>query len=130
MDKETMQMKLAYWSGVIKEAKASGMNITKWCEMNQITNRQYYYWHKKVMHGTYELAVESRLLPDAGIKPSDKGLPAAPEFAELTVPDTNGVHELLGDPGISIKWNGFTITVGSKFSEGELARVLRVMQNV
>ena len=43
MDKETMRMKLTYWSGIIKEARASDMKISKWCEMNQITERQYYY---------------------------------------------------------------------------------------
>ena len=130
MNKETMQMKLTYWTGIIKEAKASGMKIEKWCEMNQITKRQYYYWHKKVMHDTYELATESGLLPDIGIKPSNKDLPAAPEFAELTVPDTDFAHELNRDTDISIKWNDFTITIGPKFSEGELAKILRVMQNV
>ncbi len=123
-------MKLTYWTGIIKEANASGIKIKKWCEMNQITKRQFYYWHKKVMHDTYELAAESGLLPDTGINPSDKDLPAAPEFAELTVPDTDREYELHRNTNISIKWNDFTITVGPKFSEGELARVLRVMQNV
>ena len=129
MDKETKEMKLAYWSGVIKEAKSSGMKITKWCELNQITNRQYYYWHKKVMHETYESAVKCGLLPDAEVDPTGQDIPMVPEFSELTVPVSNKRPDHCGAVGISIKWNDFTITIDPKFSEGELARVLRVMQN-
>ena len=73
MDKETKEMKLAYWTGIIKESKSSGMKISDWCRMNQISRRQYYYWHRKVMHDTYETAVERgcfrvrRLILQAGI---------------------------------------------------------------
>ena len=129
MDKETKKMKLAYWSGVIKEAKSSGMKITKWCELNQITNRQYYYWHKKVMHETYESAVKCGLLPGAEVDPTGQDIPMVPEFSELTVPVSDKMPDHCGPVGISIKWNDFTITIDPKFSEGELARVLRVMQN-
>lgn len=130
MDKETNEMKLAYWSGVIKEAKYSGMKVAKWCELNQITKRQYYYWHKKVMHDTYESAVERGLLPGAEAGPAGRDLPMAPEFAELTAPDMGGAHEPLRDPGVSIRWNEFTIAVNPGFSEGELARILKVMRHV
>ena len=70
MDKETMRMKLTYWSGIIKEARASGMKISKWCEMNQITERQYYYWHKKVMHDTYTMALMSGMVPAIDVNQS------------------------------------------------------------
>ena len=129
MDKETKAMKLAYWSGIIKEAKSSGMKITKWCELNQITNRQYYYWHKKVMHDTYESAVERGLLSGAEASSAGRDLPMVPEFAELTAPVANKIPDQCETVGISIKWNDFTVTINPGFSEGELARVLRVMQN-
>ena len=45
MNEETMRMKLAYWAGIIKEARTSGMKISDWCDKNQISHRQYYYWH-------------------------------------------------------------------------------------
>ena len=130
MDKETMRMKLTYWAGIIKEARASGMKISKWCEMNQITDRQYYYWHKKVMHDTYAMALESGMVPAADVSPSQPALPAAPEFTELTIPGEDIKPRQSGDPGIDIRCGKFTINVSSEFSEGELLRVLKVVSHV
>ena len=59
MNKETDRMKLAYWAKIIRESKTSGMKVSEWCVSNQISIRKYYYWHKKVMHSTYTLAVEN-----------------------------------------------------------------------
>ena len=130
MNKEAKCMKLAYWTGIVKEANSSGMKISEWCDINHISHRKYYYWHKKVMDETYSLAVESGLLPDAENKLSERKLPMVPEFAELTAPGTDVTHNHSNDPGISIQWNGFTITVNPDFSERELAKVLKVMRNV
>ena len=130
MNKGTKRMKLAYWTGIVKEANSSGMKISEWCDTNHISRRKYYYWHKKVMGETYALAVENGLLPDAENKPSEKKLPVVPEFAELVVPATDVTHKPSNDPGISIQWNDFTITVNPDFSERELAKVLKVMHNV
>lgn len=131
MNKETYRMKLAYWSGLIKEANSSEMGISKWCDMNQISRRKYYYWHKKVMHDTYELAVQSGLLSGTDTKShGERKLPAIPEFAELKAPDTKMADECCMDSGIKINWNDFMITVNTKFSEEELLKVLRVMHHV
>ena len=134
MDKETRNMKLAYWAGIIREAKSSGMSISKWCTVNQISNRKFYYWHKKVMHDTYMSAVESGLLPDTAnandIKSSDQNLPAVPDFAELSVPDKIPAREQCWDSGISIKWGDFTIAIKQHFSEEDLTRVMRAMHHV
>ncbi len=130
MDKETMRMKLTYWSGIIKEARASGMKISKWCEMNQITERQYYYWHKKVMHDTYTMALMSGMVPAIDVNQSQPELPAVPEFAELTVPDTDIKPKQKECPGINIRCGEFTINVDEAFSERELSRVLKVMSHV
>lgn len=130
MDKETKQMKLAYWTRVIKEAKSSGEKVCDWCRMNQISKRQYYYWHNKVMHDTYEMAVRSGLLPETGSGPYKQNLPSAPEFAELTVPEKKAVDAQGTNAGINIKWNDFLIQVDPGFSEKELVRVLGVMRHV
>ena len=130
MNEETKRMKLIYWSGVIKEAKSSGMKITDWCEKNQITNRQYYYWHKKVMHDTYTNFVEGGLFPDDALDISQQTLPSVPDFAELTVPNKASGPGFHGDAGIDIKCKDFTISVSPDFSEGDLARVLKVIHHV
>lgn len=130
MNSETERMKLAYWAGIIKESRTSGMKISDWCASNQISIRKYYYWHKKVMHDTYALAVESGYLPDADARGLTDGPPAFPDFAELSVPNVGTSSNRNNGSGISITRNGFTIEISSDFSEGGLLRVLKVMQNV
>jgi len=130
MNKETDRMKLAYWANLIRESKTSGMKISEWCVSNQISIRKYYYWHKKVMHSTYTLAVENGYLPDIDNPRSSDELPAAPDFAELSVPHREAELDKNNDSVISIKRNGFAIEIGSDFSEEGLRRVLKVIQHV
>ena len=130
MNRETDRMKLAYWANLIRESKTSGMKISEWCVSNQISIRKYYYWHKKVMHSTYTLAVENGYLPDIDNPRSSDELPAAPDFAELSVPHRDAELDKINDSVISIKRNGFAIEIGSDFSEEGLRRVLKVIQHV
>ena len=135
MKEETRKLKLAYWTGIVKEANNSGMKVQDWCQMNNITMRQYYYWHSKVMKSIYALTVKNKLLPDAGGSLPATELPEAPDFAELMVPvEQHTGHDQApvpcSDTGIRIGWEGFSIDIGSGFSEGELLKVLRVMHNV
>ena len=130
MNRETDRMKLAYWANLIRESKTSGMKISEWCVSNQISIRKYYYWHKKVMHSTYTLAVENGYLPDIDNPRSSDELPAAPDFAELSVPHREAELDKNNDSVISIKRNGFAIEIGSDFSEEGRRRVLKVIQHV
>ena len=49
MDKETMRMKLTYWSGIIKEARASGMKISvrafSYCPSPKLPTPNIYQLH-------------------------------------------------------------------------------------
>ncbi len=130
MDCETKRMKLAYWSRIIKEAASSGMKISEWCDMNHISRRKYYYWHKKVMLGTYALAVKNGIMQDNKNDATNQDLPAIPEFAELTIPNEDTVTNHCKDPGVKIKRGGFTISVEQGFSEDVLLKVLGVMHHV
>ena len=103
MNEETMRMKLTYWAGIIKEARTSGMKISDWCDKNQISHRQYYYWHGKVIHSAYAMAAENKLLPEKTNVP-EQALPSVPDFAELPVPriDPEPKHDACTAPTISI----------------------------
>lgn len=133
MKEETKHMKLAYWTELVKEANNSGMKIQDWCKMNNITRRQYYYWHTKVMKSTYALVVTNGLLPDTRKCASDREMPEIPDFAQILIPDENTAGsgaDLRKDSGIKIRWEGFSIDIDTEFSEGELLKVLRVVHNV
>ncbi len=42
------QYKLAEWTGRITERSKSGMTIRSWCAANDISERVYHYWLRKV----------------------------------------------------------------------------------
>lgn len=130
MDKKISCMKLAYWTDIIKKSKSSRMKISEWCATNQISVRKYYYWHKKVMHDTYDLATKKGLLPAPELAVIVPATQKTPEFTELSLLDKAAFQERTDHSGISIKYNSFTIFVDQGFSERELAKVLQVMNNV
>ena len=125
-------MKLAYWTGIVKEVRNSGMKVQDWCSQNNISTRKYYYWHSKVMKNTYAIAVKSGFLPGAGNSSPAMELPEVPDFSELPVPVeiAKPTAAQRKDPDIKIRWERFTIDIGPEFSESDLLKVLRVMNNV
>ena len=54
MDKETKELRLAQWAGIIKEQKQSGLTVKTWCSQNGITKDAYYYWQQKLRKEVYE----------------------------------------------------------------------------
>ena len=130
MDQKTRCMKLAYWTGIIKESKSSGMKVSEWCLENHISIRKYYYWHKRVMHGAYDAAVETGLLPAPDADSFSVASAKVPEFAELSIPNKTITREQDNGPGVKIRFHDFTISVDEGFSERELAKVLQVMSHV
>ncbi|MBO6114314.1 MAG: hypothetical protein J6P57_04585 [Lachnospiraceae bacterium] len=53
MNKETMELRLAQWAGIIKEQKQSGLTVKDWCSQNGITKDAYYYWQQKLRKEVY-----------------------------------------------------------------------------
>jgi len=54
MDKETKELRLAQWAGIISEQKKRGLTVREWCEQSGITRDSYYYWQRKVRKEVYE----------------------------------------------------------------------------
>jgi len=42
------QSKIILWSNRFQEQKSSGLTIREWCEQQQITMPNYYYWKKRI----------------------------------------------------------------------------------
>ena len=54
MNKETKELRLAQWAGIIKEQKQSGLTVNVWCSQNGITKDSYYYWQQKLRKEVYQ----------------------------------------------------------------------------
>ena len=49
---EVMAVRMAYqeqeWGQIIRQRKESGLSIRNFCKENNISERQYFYWQKKI----------------------------------------------------------------------------------
>jgi len=120
-------MKLAHWTSLIREANTSGKKITVWCDENQISKRKYYYWHKKVMHSTYNALIEHGFKPPAELPDTSLSSVSvsAPVFAELKPPTQSGPGQ--SGPDIILEAGNIRVCVKDGFSEDSLRKVLRVI---
>lgn len=48
MDKLTHEMRLAQWTPIIQECRASRISVRKWCSQNQVNEKQFYYWQRRI----------------------------------------------------------------------------------
>lgn len=48
--------RLSDWAQIVQEQQASGLNKREFCQQNGITERQFYYWLKKVRQAVVETA--------------------------------------------------------------------------
>lgn len=42
------EMRLEHWEKVLRERKASGPSIRRWCRDNGVGEKTYYYWQRKL----------------------------------------------------------------------------------
>ena len=129
MNAEKYSMKLTYWTRLIREANSSGMSILDWCEKNQISKRQYYYWHKHVMQSTYRSLIDRGFQPPEVIVKEDETRPSEPVFAELT-PPVAVPKPKSDDSGITLQTGDIRVCVDRGFSEEDLEKVMRVIGHV
>lgn len=58
------------WEQRLAEREASGKSIATWCKENSVSDRQYYYWRKKLRQNQVENDQAISWLP-LGVEPID-----------------------------------------------------------
>lgn len=58
------------WEQRLAEREASGKSIAAWCRENSVSDRQFYYWHKKLRKNQVGNDQPVRWLP-LGVEPTD-----------------------------------------------------------
>lgn len=48
MEAVTHQIRLANWLPIIQECRSSGMTVKAWCSQNNINEKQFYYWQRRI----------------------------------------------------------------------------------
>lgn len=97
------------WASRIADYRASGETVVAWCERNQFTTKQFYYWMRK-------LNKADRQTPAAG----------SPKWVALSV------LEPAPDPGppILVKIGGATVEVRAGFDAAVFAEVARTLKTL
>ena len=57
MDKTTHEVRLIQWQEIIQAQLASGQNKREWCRGNGISEKQFFYWQRRVRKELYESQV-------------------------------------------------------------------------
>ena len=57
MDKTTHEVRLIQWQEIIQAQLASGQNKREWCRENGISEKQFFYWQRRVRKELYESQV-------------------------------------------------------------------------
>lgn len=85
MDKTTHEIRIANWRSIIEQchARPEGQSAKQWLADNGISEKNYYYWQRKIRQETYAL-ISSKTIPTAE--------PETVAFAELPFisPKNNG----------------------------------------
>lgn len=102
---------LLLWEQRIKERIQSGMKVEDWCEKNNTTKHQYYYWYHRI-HKKQNAGDE---IVFADITP--------------TFSDTGSITNIsVSSSDFQVLFKGIQITVPSDFNPGALAGLMKVLQ--
>ncbi|MCH4039189.1 MAG: IS66 family insertion sequence element accessory protein TnpB [Lachnospiraceae bacterium] len=128
MDSITHQVRNEYWKGIIAQclARPEGVSAKQWMKDHNISEKSYYYWHRKLRKEVFELAKASCTAPvAAGILSSEVS------FAELPGLDVSSgippsVHSAGGSdkPDAVITAGSFRIGLYNSASEDLIRKIL------
>lgn len=117
MDKITQEVRLANWTNLIQDCLSSGLSKKQWCLENQVNEKQFYYWQRRVREEVY------------------KGQVSAAEPKQVTtfveVPPLSKIEgPLPSNPSAQIRVNGCTIEIADSASDIFIRRLLGALAYV
>lgn len=111
MDKITHEMRLAQWASLIRECNNSGMPKKSWLSTNDIDEKQFYYWQRRVREEVFQERQPS--------------LPSTTTFVELPAPvcDTPQV----GQPEAVLRIGNCAIEIHNTISPALLQTIIQAV---
>lgn len=113
MDKITHEMRLAQWSSIIRECNNSGMAKKSWMAINNINEKQFYYWQRRI---------RCEAIQDLEQNPS-----SSPTFAEL--PASVITCQQVDQPDAVLRIGKCTLEIHNSFTPVLLQSILQVIAN-
>lgn len=117
MDNITHEMRLMQWAPIVRECRSSGMTVKSWCLENNINEKQFYYWQRRVREEVYETLKKTEIQDQ-------------PNFVQLPAPvdPSRNTSVFMADMIVHIGNN--MLELSNNVSEELLSKVLKVISNV
>lgn len=118
MNKTTSKDNLIKWETIIQNCRSSNMGVRAWCHENNIGERQFYYWERRIKKGDFCTQKKTRSKKRAN-------------FVELQVPINSPINKSIPTfrADIVIHVGNNTLEISNTTSENLLSMVLKVMSN-
>ncbi len=117
-------VKQVYWARVISQCKKDriekGGTVTQWCVNHGISEKSYWYYHKKLGDQLAEELFEQEHMGTSVI-PAVSFLPLEPPAAETVA---------IKDSGVILRCGNISVEVNEAISDTLLERLIKVMANV
>lgn len=117
MDRITHQIRLTGWAARIQDCRSSGMTVKAWCSRNDVGEKQFYYWQRRVRQAAFNDIHESTVQNQ-------------PSFVALPSP----VHECRdlnsSLPALVLRSGTYSLEIHSEVPDALLVSVLRVIAHV
>ena len=121
MDQTTYQVRLESWKSIVDrcQTRPKGQSARQWLAENNISDKQYYYWLRKIRAQAYgEMQNVLPSLPDTNTN--------AVAFAEISPEQLLPAEPA---PAVVIKTRKSTIEISSSISEAMIVRIIKAVSH-
>jgi len=115
MDKITHEMRIMQWTPIIRECRGSGMPVKAWCNQNNVNEKQFYYWQRRIREELFDTLKKTEV-------------PSQPNFVQLPAPADSIRHSSF-KADIILHIENSVLEISNTASEDLLSKVLKVMSN-
>jgi len=117
MDKITHEMRLMKWTPIIRECRNSGMAVRAWCLENNVNEKQFYYWQRRVRGEVFDTLKKTESQSQTN-------------FVQLSVPEDFSRNKPSFKPDMIIHVGNNVLELSNTVSEELILKVLKVMSDV
>lgn len=117
MDKITHEMRLMQWAPIVHECRGSGMAVKVWCLENNINEKQFYYWQRRVREEVFHTMERNESQ-------------SQPNFVQLEAPADSLRNTSSFRTDMIIHIGNNILEISNNVSEELLSKVLKVMSDV
>lgn len=119
MNETENEKNLIKWMPIIQKCRSSGIGVRPWCRENNVSEKQFYYWERRIKGNDFEAQKKTQSQNQAN-------------FVELPVLIDSSINKstptFRADMVIHVENN--VLEISNTVSENLLSMVLKVMSNV